>query len=77
MTKYRFKTEEEFKEDDLWNYEICAPNGWNDQGAMNEYLGKNIPDAFNDEIDKNIAFSASDWRFQPNNCILNSTELSE
>ena len=77
MTKYRFNTEEEFKEDDLWNYEICAPNGWNDQGAMNEYLGKNIPDAFNDEIDKNIAFSASDWRFQPNNCILNSTELSE
>ena len=35
MTKYRFKTEEEFKAEGLWE-SSGNPQKWNDRGKMNK-----------------------------------------
>lgn len=42
MTKYRFKTEEEFRKDGLWNCDYGTPNGWNSDGEMCKFLGKTL-----------------------------------
>ena len=77
MTKYRFKTEEEFKADDEWN-DAGHPRGWNAAGRMNNHMGKDIPDKHIDAIEKHRPFSINAmWSFNPNNCILNSIEMSE
>lgn len=39
---YRFKTEEEFKKEGLWNKSSNAPYSWNNQGSMNKYLGTSL-----------------------------------
>ena len=39
MTKYRFKTKEEFIRDGLWDEKDNCPYYWNSDGEMNEYLG--------------------------------------
>ena len=44
MTKYRFKTREEFIRDGLWNDEYNCPDEWAWKGEMNKYLGKDVPD---------------------------------
>ena len=49
MTKYRFKTKEEFKADGRWIDKplpgsVSRPVGWNNRGNMNQFIGQNIPD---------------------------------
>ena len=80
MTKYRFKTEEEFKDDGLWIEQYDGhgtPQTWNHQGDMNHFMGQNIPDTFINRIESGKEFDYDNWTFRSNNCILNSTELSE
>lgn len=68
MSKYRFKTKEEFIRDGLWceNY----PYLWNSSGAMNKYLGQDIPEEFNDKCDRGVGFIYEDWNFSSNNYVL-------
>ena len=53
MSKYRFKTIEEFKAEDLWTIDKYSssldgyPNGWCEDGGMNKYIGQDVPDTFN------------------------------
>ena len=80
MTKYRFKTQEEFEADGLWieHYDgHGSPQSWNDEGEMNHFMGKDIPDKFINYIESGQDFNHDDWTFRPDHCILNSTELSE
>lgn len=43
MTKYRFKTEEEFKQSGLWDIVNGTPVSWNKNRLMNHLMGKDIP----------------------------------
>jgi hypothetical protein len=71
MSKYRFKTLEEFKEDEQWinNPHVVPlggyPEGWNDDGNMNKYLGQDIPDKYNYIMEQNKNFSMNNWNFEP------------
>jgi len=68
MSKYRFKTEKEFKRDSLWIKD--HPNGWTSSGSMNQYLGQDIPDKYNRFCDANKDFSYETWSFSPNDYVL-------
>lgn len=60
MSKYRFKTVEEFQSDDLWINDSYSssldgyPNGWCEDGSMNKYLGQEIPIKFNKQIELSL-----------------------
>jgi hypothetical protein len=69
MKQYRFKTEEEFKADGLWENRNGCPNQWATAGNMNHYMGKEIDTIWNIKIEKNQEFRFDDWRFQPQDCI--------
>ena len=77
MTKYRFKTEEEFKKDSQWDYIHNVPSNWNMSRKMNEYIGQDIDDDYNVRIECKLSFTDSIWSFSSEACILNSIELSE
>ena len=64
MSKYRFKTKEEFIIDKLWDYGYDCPIFWNSKGEMNKYLGKDIPDEFSGHCDKNTSFTYGEWHFK-------------
>lgn len=70
MTKYRFKTKEEFKADGLWNEDYDCPNDWCEEGDMNEFIGKEIPDKFNKTIEEEQEFQWQSWTFQHHDCTL-------
>ncbi len=75
MKKYRFKTKEEFQDDDCWQDDSFAgplrghPKGWADDGAMNKYLGQELPDKYNIYIEKRISFRMDNWHFEPDDAI--------
>lgn len=71
MTKYRFKTEIEFKADDNWDYSYNAPLQWNDKGKMNHYLGQDVDDRHIFAIENNRDFTDVNWSFESIDCILN------
>ena len=81
MSKYRFKTVEEFKSDDLWTDDSYSssldgyPNGWCEDGGMNKYLGMDVPDTFNVKMNKNKSFSMDSWTFEPDDYILREEEI--
>ena len=80
MTKYRFKTEEEFKADGQWvdkplSFSVSRPVGWNNRGNMNQFIGQDIPDEYIEQIEGSDYFGYSNWSFHPDDCILK--ELSE
>jgi hypothetical protein len=77
MSKYRFKTREEFEADGLWHDKYDCPKNWCQQGDMNHFMGQDIPDKFNRQIEGGLNFNHDDWTFRVNQCILNSIELSE
>jgi hypothetical protein len=54
MPKYRFKTEQEFKDDDQWNYRTNMPENW--VSTMINQLGKPIPDSNNEQIETYSTF---------------------
>lgn len=68
MSKYRFKTEKEFKRDSLWIKD--HPNGWTSSGSMNQYLGQDIPDKYNRFCDANKDFNYETWSFSPDDYVL-------
>ena len=70
MSKYRFKTKEEFIRDGLWDEEDNCPDKWALDGEMNKYLGKDVPDEFNVQCDKNKSFEYDDWLFQNTDYVL-------
>lgn len=74
MSKYRIKTIEEFKRDDLWNDIEDCPYGWNDDHQMDKYYGQDILDRYNASIESDKHFSLDGWVFEPNNCIIKEEE---
>jgi hypothetical protein len=66
MSKYRFKTEEEFKRDFLWNKD--RPVKW--VSVMNKYLGQDIPDKYNQACDKQEKFRYDKWHIEPHDYVL-------
>jgi hypothetical protein len=71
MTKYRFKTEEEFKAEGFWSVNDNCPLQWNSESLMNEFLGQDIPEKYNKHIEAGHDFSYEDWIFKSKDCILN------
>ena len=70
MSKYRIKTIEEFKRDNLWNHAYDCPYGWNEDHEMDEYYGQDIPDRYNTAIETNHDIRIDSWVFKPDNCII-------
>lgn len=80
MTKYRFKTKEEFKKDCDWidhHNGFESPMHWNDFGEMNKFLGQDIPDEFIKHIESGFDFNYNSWTFRSDECTVNPLELSE
>jgi hypothetical protein len=77
MTKYRFKTKEEFEDDDLWNEDYDCPHFWNEEGEMNHFMGQDIPDQYIKQIELGQDLDHDNWAFRAEQCILNSVELTE
>ena len=75
MSKYRFKTIEEFKSDDQWIEDYCSqhddgyPKEWCEEGGMNKYMGQDVPDKYNFEIDTG-GFKMQGWIFTSEDCTL-------
>jgi hypothetical protein len=68
MSKYRFKTEEEFKKEGLWDKN--CPQRWTISGNMNKYLGQDIPKEYNRYCDEGKSFSYNGWSFSSQDYIL-------
>jgi MoxR domain in the MoxR-vWA-beta-propeller ternary systems len=77
MSKYRFKTLEEFKEDSQWVDESYVvplrgyPEGWANGGEMNKYIGQDVPDEYNSIMESNQELRISGWVFSPDDYVLN------
>jgi len=74
MSKYRIKTEKEFKRDGLWNHVYNCPYKWNEDHKMDEFYGQDIPDEYNYKIELAQEFSYDGWMFKSNNCIIKEEE---
>ena len=70
MSKYRFKTREEFIRDDLWNKENNCPHEWAWGGEMNKYLGMDVPDELNVYCNKKEDFQYDGWYFRHDEYVL-------
>ena len=70
MKKYRFKTKEEFIDDNLWLEDSYSsshdgyPEEWCEEGSMNKYLGEEIPSKFNKHIEQGHGFDMHGWNFR-------------
>lgn len=69
MKKYRFKTEEEFKADGLWDARAKAPDNWASSQEMNKYLGEDIDEKYNYRMEVNRELDFDGWNFQPTDYI--------
>jgi hypothetical protein len=76
MSKYRFKTREEFERDGQWNDEYECPIDWNESGDMNHYLGQDVPEGANESCDLGEGFDDDNWYFQPTNYILKEEDYT-
>ena len=76
MSKYRFKTKKEFKEQGYWLGYQVAPNGWLPE--MLKYLGKNIKDEYvymiESYMESDEPFKIDKWFFYSWNFTLNIEE---
>lgn len=70
MSKYRFKTEEEFIKDYLWDKIYKTPSQWASSVVMDKYLGTDVPDEYINNIENGDRFCIDSWTFRANNCIL-------
>lgn len=80
MSKYRFKTVEEFKESGDWTRNSRGkgiPSHWNDEGSMDRFYGQEIPDEFNEIIEAEGEFSYDGWVFRACECVEIPKELTE
>lgn len=75
MSKYRFKTEKEFRDDNLWEYDCGAPVGWCVDGEMNKYMGQSVRNEYNYNLDKSSGFKMDAWFFESRDCILIQKEI--
>ena len=66
MSKYRFKTEEEFKRDGLWKED--RPFKW--VKDMLKYLGTDIPDNLTRHCDKQEKIRHEHWHIEPCDYVL-------
>lgn len=71
MSKYRFKTEEEFKKEGRWSGE--RPKSW--VTVMNKYLGKDIPDRYNAICDEKEQLHYETWSFNPKDYVLKESSF--
>jgi hypothetical protein len=69
MSKYRFKTEKEFKKEGHWGE--GTPKFW--ITVMNKYLGQDIPDSYNRICDEQEQLHYETWSFNPNDYVLKET----
>ena len=76
MSKYRFKTREEFERDGQWNDEYDCPVGWNESGDMNHYLGQDVPEGANESCDLHEGFDDDVWWFEPTNYVLKEEDYT-
>lgn len=74
MSKYRFKTKEEFIHSGYWDDQYEVPDEWCSDGNMNHYMGKDVPDKFIKRIDAGHSFNDGDWTFEAHDCILKEVE---
>lgn len=70
MSKYRFKTKEDFIRDGLWDDKYNCPDEWASDGEMNKYLGIDIPDEFSIHCNKKEDFEYDGWLFQNTDYVL-------
>ena len=70
MSKYRFKTKEQFIRDGLWDEKYNCLDKWTLSGTMNKYLGKDVPDECFVYCDKNENFKYDGWLFQNTDYVL-------
>jgi len=75
MSKYRIKTEEEFKATGYWNDEYDVPDRWCESGSMNGYMGEDVLDKFIKNIESNSDFHHQGWIFEANDCVLKEEEI--
>jgi MoxR domain in the MoxR-vWA-beta-propeller ternary systems len=79
MSKYRFKTKEELKEEDYWDDDYNCPYNWDSDGGMNHYMGKPVNDNFTSKIEEHSAggesFLVGDWYFHSWNFKLDEPAL--
>jgi hypothetical protein len=76
MSKYRFKTREEFERDGQWNDEYDCPVGWAESGCMNDFLGQDIPIYLYEKCDVNEDFTMDGWYFQPTDYVLKEEDYT-
>jgi hypothetical protein len=79
---YRFKTEEEFIKNNDWIIDSNIPDGgypklWNASGAMNEYLGKQIPTSYNKFIKNEQNIRIDNWTFFAKDYVLIEEPVTE
>ena len=70
MSKYRFKTKEEFIRDELWEEKYNCPDEWSWEGKMNKYLGIDVPDELNVYCNKKEDFEYDGWYFKNHDYVL-------
>lgn len=70
MSKYRFKTKDEFIRDGLWDDEYNIPVGWSVDGLMNHFLGEDVPKEMNEKCDGGSDLVIDGWFFTSNDYIL-------
>jgi hypothetical protein len=70
MSKYRFKTQEEFIRDGQWDDDNHCPEGWSQSGDMNHYLGEDVPEGANESCDLGESFDDDGWYFENTNYVL-------
>lgn len=74
MSRYRFKTEQEFKDEGRWDYIYECPYGWSPEKSMNKYLGKDVPKGVvRRGLDRIVLYdcnTSSTWIFKRRDCVL-------
>lgn len=70
MSKYRFKTKEEFIRDGRWYYDSKTPYGWNGDGEMNHFMGQDVPSEFNRKCDESSYIRVDGLEFSPHDYVL-------
>jgi hypothetical protein len=76
MSKYRFKTQDEFIRDGQWEDDNHCPEGWAQNNQMNHYLGQDVPEGANENCDLHEGFEDDGWWFEPTNYVLKEEDYT-
>jgi hypothetical protein len=69
MARYRFKTEQEFREGGKWGGNWDTPYGWTHKMTQ-IYLGQDIPNSLNSYMDDNVGFHYDEYWFVSTDYVL-------